>query len=160
MRIARPKEPVAAFRRRRAPPPQATKFLFWSFVTSVVFLALLAIVFIPRGLEHGTPCTSTVLDLLFDDVGHLRVNTRAFVLDRSALYASLSRDNTVVARLGPGLSNGSASLDFVDNDTDGRVGPGDYFVLETSTTGAYRFEVFLVCDDRLVGIRTWTGRPS
>lgn len=156
MRIARPKEPEAAFKRKRSPPPQATKFLFWSFVTSVVFLGLLAIVFIPRGLEHGTPCISTVLGLWFESGSRLRVNTTVFILNRSAFYASLSRDGNEVARLDSGLANGSASLDFEDNDTDGHVGPGDYFLLVASTRGLYRFEVFLVCDDRRVGIATWT----
>ncbi|MGQ0796380.1 MAG: hypothetical protein ACT4OI_00730 [Methanobacteriota archaeon] len=160
MRIARPKEPEAAFKRRRSPPPQATKFLFWSVVTSVVFLGLLAVVFIPRGFEHGSPCASTVLELTFGEAGELRVNATAFVLDRSAFYASLTRDGVVVARLDPGLSNGSALLAFVDNDTDGRVGVGDYFVLDTSTSSSYRFDVFLVCNDGRVGVAAWTGRPS
>lgn len=160
MRIARPKEPVAAFKRKRAPPPQATKFLFWSTVIGLSFVVVLAVVFIPRALEHGNPCASTFLKLRFvriDKNPAIGVNETAISLNRSAFVASLTRDQVEIARLPAGLTNGTTTLAFVDNNSDALVNPGDHFTLDASIRGTYRFEVRLVCDDRLVGGIAWPG---
>ena len=52
LRIARPKKPEAEFRRKRSPPPQATKLLLYSLAAGLVFMGALAVVFVPRYLEN------------------------------------------------------------------------------------------------------------
>ena len=44
MRIARPRRPTAVFKRKRSPPPQATKLIRYSMVAGIVFIVLLAVV--------------------------------------------------------------------------------------------------------------------
>ena len=63
MKIPRPRPPETEFRRKRAPPPQATKPLISSLSAGLVFMALLAIVFVPRYLENQNPPVSTILNL-------------------------------------------------------------------------------------------------
>src|SRR5207249_2918008 len=55
MRIARPKRPAAEFKRKRSPPPQATKLLRFALISGIVFMVLLGIVFIPQGLRDQSP---------------------------------------------------------------------------------------------------------
>ena len=164
MRIARPKERPVEFKRKRAPPRQATKFLFWSTVIGLSFVVILAVVFIPRALERGNPCVSTFLELRFMRIVRqgmnetvIAVNDTAIALNRSAFTAVLSLDGVAVARLLTGLTNGTQALAFVDNRSDDLVGRGDYFTLDAPVPGNWRFEVRLVCDNRLVGVITWPG---
>ncbi len=159
MRIARPREPEANFRRKRAPPPQATKLLRASLAAALIFVALLAVVFVPRFLEYSNPCQSTILTLSRAG-SRIALTDATAVLEVNAFFSSLTRDNLVVGTLGPGLSNGNLTLDFVDWDNDTRLGPGDYFSWQGATGGEYRFEVFLVCDGRRVGLLTWTVVPE
>ncbi|OGS45338.1 MAG: hypothetical protein A3K66_07285 [Euryarchaeota archaeon RBG_16_67_27] len=160
MRIARPKEPDAPFQRRRAPPPQATKLLRYSMASGVVFIVLLAIVFIPRGLEPRDTTPSAILEFTFGGFGRITVTEATFVLDLSNFRAILNRDGAEFANLTAGLSGGNATLAFVDVGSDGKLGPGDYFSVSVPPTGAYRFEVRQGADARLVGLWTWTGAPS
>jgi len=164
VRIARPKERPVEFKRKRRPPRQATKLLFWSTVIGLSFVVILSVVFIPRALEHGNPCVSTVLELRFMRIMRqgmnetvIAVNDTAIALNRSAFTAVLSRDGVEVARLPTGLTNGTQALAFVDNSSDALVGRGDYFTLNASVPGNWRFEVRLVCDGRLVGLIEWPG---
>jgi len=157
VRIARPKAPDAPFKRRRGPPPQATKLLTASMGAGVVFIVLLGIVFIPRFLENLDQCRSTVLTLEIESGPRLNVTETALVLHRDSFRASLIRNGTEVASLDPGLRNGTAALDFSDVDGDDAVGPGDAFILDASVPGTYRFEVILLCDGRLVGVKDWAG---
>ena len=161
MKIARPREPESQFRRRRAPPPQATKFLTASLASGVIFLVLLAIVFIPRALEHGDQTPSAILTFRLGDEGRILVATAAFVLDLANFRAILLRDNVAFESLGQGLvSENATTFAFVDADIDGKLGSGDYFSVNVSPSGAYRLEVRQGTDDRLVGVWSWTGAPS
>ena len=160
MRIARPKERPVEFKRKRRPPRQATKLLFWSTVIGLSFVVILSVVFIPRALERGNPCASTYLELRFvriDTEPAIGVNWTPIPLNRSAFVASLTRDQVEIARLQAGLTNGTGGVAFVDNDSNDLVGRGDFFTLNASIQGNYRFEVRLVCDDRLVGLIEWPG---
>src|SRR5712691_3850899 len=55
MKIARPSRPEVPFKRKRSPPPQATKLLRYSFLAGLVFMVLLAIVFLPRMFPDQPP---------------------------------------------------------------------------------------------------------
>lgn len=163
MRIPRPRRPTLPFRRARAPPPQATKLLRYSMISVLLFVIILAIVFIPRFVEYGSPCRSTSLELAIESGRKISVRSAAVVLERAAFRAVLLRDNGMIASLQSGLTNGTAALNFTDANGDDAVGPGDYFTVDASEQGRYRLEVRLVdlrCDDRLVGLREWTGALS
>ncbi len=55
MKIVRPSQPQVDFKRKRSPPPQATKLLTYSLATGIVFMVLLGIVFLPRMFVDQTP---------------------------------------------------------------------------------------------------------
>jgi len=158
MRIARPKEPVAAFKRKRAPPPQATKFLFWSTVTGLSFLVVLAVVFIPPGLQPRPSC-ATALTLRVDTAQGpwIRVTRAPVECVLGAFRAVLLRDNVVFDTLGAGLVGGTGSLAFADVDADGELGVDDYFIVNVPATGQNRLEILLVFDGRLQGEIEWSG---
>lgn len=155
MRIARPKPPDAPFKRRRSPPPQATKLLRWSMVSALVFIILLAIVFIPRGLIV-TPRVA-VFELRSEAGPRAVVTNATDLLELTAFRAVFIRDTAVLATLGPGLEGGSATFNFTDANADDKLGPGDYFEFDASVDGVYRLEIRLVYDGRLLGIMTWRG---
>ncbi|TMA01361.1 MAG: hypothetical protein E6J97_02910 [Methanobacteriota archaeon] len=55
MKIRRPSKPEVPFKRKRRPPPQATKLLRYSLLSGLVFMVLLAIVFLPRMFPDQPP---------------------------------------------------------------------------------------------------------
>src|SRR5207244_12292362 len=55
MKIRRPSKPEVPFKRKRSPPPQATKLLRYSLLSGLVFMVLLAIVFLPRMFPDQPP---------------------------------------------------------------------------------------------------------
>ncbi len=159
VKIPRPKEPETEFKRKRAPPPQATKLLIASLSAGLIFMALLAIVFVPRYLEGLNQPPSTILTLAVDTNGTVpRIVVTASTLDLplAEFNATLYRDNATVATLSAGLAGGTSELRFVDANADGRLDAGDYFEVQASQQGTYRFEVWQVNFGR-VGVQLWTG---
>ncbi len=160
MKIPKPKKPEAEFKRKRAPPPQATKLLIASLSAGLVFMALLAIVFVPRYLENLNPPASTLLDLELDTTAgapRIGVTFALYNLAVSKFNATLLRDNTTVAALAPGLGGTSAGLSFTDANQDGLLDAGDYFTLPSGPQATYHFEVWQGDVGHLVGVVTWTG---
>lgn len=164
MRIARPPRPGGPFKRRRSPPRQATRLLLASLAAGIIFIALLAIVFVPRLLQEGGQTPSAIFTLRIDTQAGPRivVDRATLLLNRSLFRADLTLDGDVVlGSLSYGLADGTPPLAFVDADPDGNVGPGDYFSIEASLDGRYRFEVFQSGNPvRLVGLIEWTGALS
>jgi len=160
VKIPRPKPPETEFRRKRGPPPQATKLLIASLSAGLVFMALLAIVFVPRYLENLNPPPSTLLTLEINTTSgspRIVVASALYDLSLSLFNATLFRDNATVAALPAGLGGGSAALTFTDANHDGQVDAGDYFAIQAAAQGSYRFEVWQVDVGHLVGLQTWTG---
>lgn len=163
MKIPRPKPPETEFKRKRGPPPQATKLLIASLSAGLIFMALLAIVFVPRYLENLNPRPSTLLTLQVNTTSgspRIVVTYALNDLSLSLFNATLYRDNATVASLSPGLGGGTSSLSFTDANHDGQVGAGDYFSIQATSQGAYRFEVWQVDVGHLVGVQSWTGSLS
>ena len=160
MKIPRPKPPETEFNRKRAPPPQATKLLIASLSAGLVFMALLAIVFVPRYLENLNPPPTTLLDLALNTTaGAARIDVTFSLYDLgiSRFNATLARDNATVAALGAGLGGSDAGLSFTDANHDGLLDVGDYFTLPSGPQGTYHFEVWQGDVGHLVGVLTWTG---
>lgn len=160
MKIPKPKPPETEFKRKRGPPPQATKLLVASLSAGLVFMALLAIVFVPRYLEFLSPPPSTLLTLEINTTGsapRIVVTYALYSLDLSRFNATLYRNNATVASLAAGLGGGTAALAFTDADHDGLVDAGDAFAIQAAIQGSYRFEVWQVDVGHLVGVQTWTG---
>ncbi len=160
MKIPKPKKPEAEFRRKRAPSPQATKLLIASLSAGLVFMALIAIVFVPRYLENLNPAPSTLLDLeLNTTAGAPRVDVTFALYDLplSKFNATLARDNGTIATLPAGLSGTNAGLSFTDANQDGLLDAGDFFTLPSGTQATYHFEVWQGDVGHLVGVVTWTG---
>ena len=159
-KIPRPKAPEAEFKRKRAPPPQATKLLVASLSAGLIFMALLAIVFVPRYLENLNPPPSTLLDLSLNTTAgapHIMVTFALYNLALSDFNATLYRDNVTIATLPAGLGGGASTLSFTDANHDGLLDLGDFFTVQVSAQGAYRLEVWQGNVGHLVGVQSWTG---
>lgn len=158
LRIARPKKPETEFRRKRSPPPQATKLLLYSLAAGLVFMGALAVVFVPRYLSNLNQPAVEILFLNAQAGGRLVVGETAFSLGLANFNATLYRDDVPFARLGPGLKESNASLQFTDANGNGLMDQGDFFTVIGSEPGhSYRLEVRQVDVGRLVGSYAWTG---
>lgn len=157
MRIARPSRPEVPFKRKRSPPPQATKLLTYSLATGIVFMVLLGIVFLPRMFVDQSPVALLQLELGPGAGTTLVVNATTAVLPLSKFRAAFARNSVTIASLSAGLAGGNATLSFVDTNTTGYVDRGDYFALTAPPPGCYRFDVYQVDVDRRVGFATWGG---
>ena len=157
MRIARPREPEASFRRKRSPPPQATRLLTASLGAGVLFLVLLAVVFIPRGLDFGNQPPVAIVDLgLTTTAGtRLEVVSVTIVLEVGRFRADFYRNGTLHASLPAGLGGGGPALAFDDADGDGRLGPGDSFLVDTVPAACHRLEIFQVDVGARVAFEEW-----
>jgi len=160
VKIPRPKPPETEFKRKRGPPPQATKLLIASLSAGLIFMALLAIVFVPRYLENLNPPPSTLLTLQINTTSgspRIVVTYALYDLSLSRFNATLYRDNATVSNLTTGLGGGTAALSFADANHDGQVDAGDYFTIQATVQGSYRFEVWQIDVGHLVGVQSWTG---
>lgn len=160
MKIARPKPPETEFRRKRSPPPQATKLLLYSLAAGLVFMGLLAIVFVPRYLENLSQPPVVVLELAAKPGGHLEISMSSVSLALSNFNASLLRDNVTIASLSAGLSGGDVSFRFADANGDALLDQGDYFIVSATAQASYRLQVWQQDVGRLVGIYSWEGALS
>lgn len=161
MRIRRPSRPEAPFKRKRGPPPQATKLLRYSLAAGIVFIVLLAIVFVPRMLIPQEP-VATPVQMTFITSTQLQVTSVGAVVSLSKLQATLLRDNATVATLGPPLGGGNATFSFTDANGDNLLGPGDYFSVSVGPTGCHRVDIVQTESGSsfIVGREIWGGCPS
>jgi len=164
VKIPKATEPEAPpFKRKRGPPPQATKLLIASLGAGLVFMALLAIVFVPRYLENLNPPPSTLLTLQLNTTAgapRIDVTFALYDLDLSMFNATLTRDNVTIASLAAGLGGTNAGLNFTDANRDGKLDAGDFFTLPSGPQADYRFEVWQVDVNHRVGLLAWTGAPG
>ncbi len=160
MKIPRPKPPETAFKRKRSPPPQATKLLIASLSAGLLFMALLAIVFVPRYLENANPNPIATLTLeLSSGSGGTRVvvTSAAYNLNVSLFNATLTRDNVSAGSLPAGLAGTAGQLNFTDANHDGLLDLGDYFTVGAGLQGVYRLVVWQTNVNQRVGFLSWTG---
>ena len=167
MRIARPKRREVDFKRKRSPPPQATKLLTYSMIAGIVFIALLGIVFVPQALRPQ-PTTEVInpenggrFRLDTSNGTRLYVDTSTAALGFAEFNATLWVSNTTgcpastecaFAHLDSGLVTGeSANLRFVDSSANGLLDAGDYFAIRPPQPGCYRFVVYQVDIGKLAG---------
>jgi hypothetical protein len=164
VKIPPPAKPEAPpFKRKRGPPPQATKLLVASLGAGLVFMALLAIVFVPRYLENLNPPPSTLLTLQLNTTAstpRIVVTSALYDLALSKFNATLSLGNVTIGSLGAGLTGGSGALTFVDANHDGNLDAGDFFAFTPSGQGSYHFEVWQIDVGHRVGVLSWTGSPG
>ena len=181
MKIRRPSKPEVPFKRKRRPPPQATKLLRYSFLSGVVFMVLLAIVFLPRmfpdqlpvEILNPNPSAGGVLRLenttngtrLFVDASTVSLPLSRFNATFCELKGNFSagahsceRDGVVIGALDAGLmTGGNGTLRFVDGTADGLLDAGDYFTVSTSAIvcRVYRVEVIQLDVSKLSGYAEW-----
>ncbi|TLZ95099.1 MAG: hypothetical protein E6K04_00475 [Methanobacteriota archaeon] len=161
MKIRRPSSPEVPFKRRRSPPPQATKLLTYSLAAGIVFMVLLAIVFLPRMFPDQTPI-EIVRSFHFESQNgtQIYIDSVTVSLELSRFRANFSVDGVEMARLGPGLGGGNATFRFVDGSPpDGLLDSGDYFQVSQPPIGCYRLEIFQLDVGRLTGSLTWGACP-
>lgn len=160
MKIPRPKKPETEFKRKRAPPPQATKLLVASLSAGLVFMALLAIVFVPRYLENLNPPPSNLIGLSYDTTtGSPRILVMSVLFDMnvSRFNATLTRDNGTIGTLPAGLAGTSGGLSFTDANHDSLLDPGDFFTVPSSPQGTYAIWIWQIDVGHIVGHDAWTG---
>jgi hypothetical protein len=160
MKIPRPKPAETEFKRKRGPPPQATRLLLSSLAAGLVFMAVLAVVFIPRYLQYANQPPIEVIKLLVSGGGRINVTSANAALDLSLFNATLLRNNVTVGFLASGLSSGTSILNFTDANRDGLLGVGDYFQVTSTPQNFYRLQVWQVDVGKLVGLIEWTGKVS
>ncbi|HYR81968.1 MAG TPA: hypothetical protein VEN80_06695 [Thermoplasmata archaeon] len=157
MKIRRPSAPEVPFKRKRRPPPQATKLLTYSLAAGIVFMVLLAIVFLPRMFPDQTPI-EIVRGFHFETPNNrtlIYVDSVTVSLELSRFQANFSVDGSEIARLGAGLGAGNATLRFFDASANGLLDPGDYFEVSPPPVGCYRLVIFQLDVGRLTGSLTW-----
>ncbi len=156
MKIRRPSKPEVPFKRKRSPPPQATKLLRYSLASGIVFMVLLAIVFLPRMFPDQTPI-EIVRSFHFETQNgtQIYIDSVTVSLELSRFRANFSVDGVEIARVGSGLGGGNATFRFVDANANRLLDPGDYFEVSPPPTGCYRLEIFQVDVGRLTGSLTW-----
>lgn len=161
MKIPKPTRPEAPpFKRKRAPPPQATKLLLASLLAALVFMGALAVVFIPRYLENlNPPPTTLVLLDLNTSARRLVVSNVLYAYPLAKFNATLALDNATIGSLGAGLAGSGGALNFTDANHDGLLDTGDYFGFTAQGQGTYRLEVWQVDVGVRVGFVRWTGTP-
>ncbi len=165
MKIARPKPPETEFKRKRGPPPQATKLLVSSLGAGLVFMGLLAIVFVPRYLENLNQPPVVVVDILANVARNTTgANETRYQIDRASLSlplstfnASLLRDNVTLASLPAGLVGGSLTFRFVDANANLVLDAGDYFLVGVTAPASYQIQLWQRDVGRLVGVYWWPG---
>ena len=161
MKIRRPSKPEVPFMRKRSPPPQATKLLRYSLLAGVVFMVLLAVVFLPRMFPDQPPI-EIVRGFHFESQNGTRIyiDSVTVALEVSRFRANFSVDGVEMAHLDPGLAGGnSTTLRFVDGSANGFLDSGDYFAVSPPPTGCYRLQIFQIDVGRLTGTLTWGACP-
>ncbi len=167
MKIRRPSKPEVPFKRKRSPPPQATKLLRYSFLSGLVFMVLLAIVFLPRMFPDQPPI-EIVRSFHFETPNNrtqIYIDSVTVSLDLAKFRANftVAQKGKVVefGNLSQGLSvGGNATFRFVDASSNGLLDPGDYFEVSPPPTGCYRLQVFQLDVRQTVGFLEWGACPS
>src|SRR5437879_1793234 len=103
MKIARAARPEMPFKRKRSPPPQATKLLRYSLAAGIVFMILLAIVFLPRMFVSQDPVATPVV--LSFNTTRIDVVSVGAPVSLTKLRATLIRDNATSAVLGTAFAH-------------------------------------------------------
>lgn len=160
MKIVRPRPPETQFKRKRGPPPQATKLLLSSLAAGLIFMGLLALVFVPRYLENLNQPPIVVLEIHASADARLVIDAASVSLDLSKFNASLLQDNATIASLPAGLTPGGSTFRFVDANRNGVLDTGDYFVVGVTVRASYRLQVWQEDVGRLVGVYSWEGLLS
>ena len=130
MRIPRPVRKKPMFKRRSSPPPAARKLLLASLLSGLVLLAMLAIVFLPRGFQNeGKPVLPQVVFDFDTSTGSQRVVVCAVSAVRplSEYNATYSRGGTTLAGIDPLRNATNGTFSFSDTDGDGNLSVGDAF---------------------------------
>ena len=157
MKIRRPSAPEVPFKRKRRPPPQATKLLTYSLAAGIVFMVLLAIVFLPRMFPDQTPI-EIVRGFHFETPNNrtlIYIDSVTVSLELSRFQGNFSVDGSQIARLGAGLGGGNATFRFFDANANAFLDPGDYFEVSPPPTGCYRLNIVQLDVDRLTGSLIW-----
>ena len=153
------------FRRARPPPIQATKLLLASLSAALIFIVVLAIVFIPRALEHENQPPIPRITLF---VASIPGRAWANVTDATIAAPLVEYNATVYRKVGtvtvvigalPTLNSIDGDLSFSDTDGDGRLTAGDSFEIVTREPGgAYTLQIWYRPVGKLVGLAgPWSG---
>src|SRR5207247_9768834 len=100
--------------------PQTRKLLRYSSLSVVVFMVLLAIVFLPRMFPNQVPAeivnpgNNGKLRLDTTNGTRLYIDTTTASLELAKFNANFTRDGIVIGNLSAGLVGGNATLGFVD----------------------------------------------
>jgi len=164
VKIPRPREAKRAFRRARPPPTQATKLLLASLSAGLVFIVVLAVVFIPRALQQENQPPIPRISLIVSSVpGRSWANVseatiaEALLRYNATVYRSSGGTTAAIATL-PTLNSAGGNLVFSDTDQDGRLTAGDSFeVTLREGGGTYSLQIWYHPVGRLVGLASWTG---
>lgn len=160
MKIARPKPPETEFKRKRGPPPQATKLLLSSLAAGLVFMGLLAIVFVPRYLENLDQPPVVVLTIRANASARLEIASASVSLPLSNFNASLLQDNATIASLDAGLAGGNSTFRFADANGNTVLDVGDYFTVGVAVPSSFQLQLWQRDVNRLVGVYSWQGALS
>ena len=144
------------FRRRTPPTPQATRLMRFSLAAGLLYLLVLAIVFVPKALEWGDVQPPAIV-LSVSGNGPFMVNvtrvSRAYGVDQyraTLVAANGSSTETVDMRpLAAGGSWAAGDVTFADADGDGQLSTGDGFTVRPrpGTGWTYRLSIFHIPQD-------------
>jgi len=160
MRIPRPVGKKVAFKRRSSPPPAARKLLTASLASGLILLAMLAIVFVPRGFQYEPLPVLPRIEFTYNVTAPGRVSVIVSIVTLvrpfSQYNATYYRASSRLAALEPlSTSSGNATLSFRDADNDGNLSVGDEFAV--AYNGAEALRLWYVPGSAIVGF--WPPPP-
>jgi hypothetical protein len=128
------------FKRRTTPPPAARKFLLASLLSGLILLAMLAIVFIPRGLIYEPLPVLPRIAFELNTTGGTRVVVSAVSAVRplSEFNGTYSRGTSLLASIDPLRTATNGTFSFSDVDGDGNLSVGDEFRVAYNGTEVLR----------------------
>jgi len=121
-------------------------------------MILLGVVFLPRMFVDQTRVATPVV-LTFVSSTRLNVSSVGALVPLTKLNATLWRNNTLVATLGPPLGGVNGTFSFSDANPDGLLSPGDFFTVSVGPIGCHQVEIRQIepASTFVVGREIWGG---
>lgn len=156
--VAEGKEPPPQFRRKGSPPPNATKLLAFSVLSGFGLLIVLALVFLPQGLQYSFQeyPPQIRLSATTGSIVVVSVSQTDRAVELTKFRIDLYREASIVASLRLAESHSSEGLAFSDNNGNGSLDVGDTINISQVEKGVYKLLVVFEPRELNAGFVTWT----
>jgi len=152
------KEQPPQFRRKGSPPPNATKLLTFSVLSGVGLLIVLAIVFLPQGIQYSFQeyPPQIRLSAATGSIVLVSVSQADRAVELTKFRIDLYREGSLAASLKLAESHSSDGLAFSDNNGNGSLDVGDTISVAHVEKGLYKLLIVFEPRGLNAGFVTWT----